>query len=110
METIQIIGILIAIVCIIYGAMRGVSILVLAPVCTIIVIVTNQMPFFDSLLAGDSYMTGLADFVVNFFAVFALGAILAKYMEASGAAQTIANRILKLPEPKNLIRFWWDYF
>lgn len=96
METIQIIGILIAIVCIIYGAMRGVSILVLAPVCTIIVIVTNQMPFFDSLLAGDSYMTGLADFVVNFFAVFALGAILAKYMEASGAAQTIANRILKI--------------
>src|SRR5690554_802186 len=96
METIQVVGILIAIVCIIYGAMRGISILVLAPACTIIVIITNQMPFFDSLLAEDSYMTGLADFIVNFFAVFALGAILAKYMEVSGAAQTIANRILKI--------------
>lgn len=96
MESIQVIGILIAIVCIIYGAMRGISILVLAPACTIIVILTNQMPFFDSLLGENSYMTGLADFIVNFFAVFALGAILAKYMEVSGAAQIIANRILKI--------------
>ncbi len=96
MPTLQITGILIAIIFIIYGAMRGISILVLAPVCAIIVIVTNQMPLFDGLLGGDSYMTGLADFVVNFFAVFALGAILAKYMEVSGAAQAIANRVLKI--------------
>lgn len=96
METIQIIGILIAIVCIIYGAMRGISILVLAPVCTMIVIITNQMPFFESLLGADSYMIGLADFIINFFAVFVLGAILAKYIEESGAAQTIANRVLKI--------------
>ncbi|WP_266204771.1 hypothetical protein [Pontibacter kalidii] len=84
-EIVQIAGVILAIVCIIYGAMKGISILILAPLCTVIVIVTNQMPFFGSLVEKHSYMSGLADFVINFFAVFALGAILAKYIEESGA-------------------------
>lgn len=96
MELIEITGILIAIACIIYGAMKDVSILILAPVSAIIVIVSNRMPFFASLIgAENSYMTGRAGFVINFFAVFALGAILAKYIEASGAALSIANRVLE---------------
>lgn len=43
-----------------------------------------------------SYMAGLAGFLINNFAIFMLGSILAQYMEASGATQTIANSILKV--------------
>ena len=82
MEIIQVIGILLAIGVIIYAAMKGFSILIVAPIASIIVIVTNQIDFFSSLIGKEnSYMTGLAGFVINFFAVFLLGSILAKYID-----------------------------
>lgn len=96
MDIIQLAGILLAIAVIIFAAMKGYNILVVAPVAAIIVILTNQMDFFPSLIgAEDSYMTGLAGFIINFFAVFLLGSILAKYVDDSGAAQSIAEKILQ---------------
>lgn len=96
MEIIQVIGILLAIVFIIYAAMKGFNIIVVAPIAAIIVILTNQMDFFPSLVGAEkSYMTGLTGFVVNFFAVFLLGSILAKYIDVSGAAQSIAQKVLE---------------
>ncbi|WP_409274960.1 GntP family permease [Neobacillus sp. SCS-31] len=102
MEIIQVIGILLGIVLIIYGAMKGFSILIVAPIASIIVIVTNQLDFFSSLIGKEnSYMTGLTGFIINFFAVFLLGAILAKYIDKSGAAQSIAEKILNKTGTKN---------
>ena len=96
MEIIQVIGILLAIVFIIYAAMKGFNILIIAPIAAIVVILTNQMDFFSSIIGKEhSFMTGLAGFVINFFAVFLLGSILAKYIDASGAAQSIAQKILE---------------
>lgn len=43
-----------------------------------------------------SYMAGLAGFLINNIAIFMLESILAQYMEASGATQTIANSFLKV--------------
>ncbi len=95
MEIIQVVGILLAIAMIIYTAMKGFNILIVAPIASIIVIVTNQMDFFSSLIGTEnSYMKGLAGFIINFFAVFMLGSILAKYIDVSGAAQSIAQKIL----------------
>ena len=95
MEMIGPLGIVIAIIFIILMAMKGYNILYIAPIASIIVILTNQMDFFSSLIGKEnSYMTGLTGFVVNFFAVFLLGSILAKYMEQSGAAQSIAQKVL----------------
>lgn len=91
MEIIQIAGILLAILIIIYAAMKGFNILMVAPIASIIVIVTNRMDFFPYIVGEKhSYMTGFAGFIINFFAVFMLGAILAKYIDVSGAAQSIA--------------------
>ena len=96
MEIIQVVGILLAILVIIFAAMKGFNILIVAPIASIIVILTNQMDFFPSLVGTEnSYMTGLAGFIINFFAVFMLGAILAKYIDVSGAAQSIAQKILE---------------
>ncbi|KAB2331540.1 GntP family permease [Cytobacillus depressus] len=96
MEIIHVAGILLAIAVIIYVAMKGINILIVAPIASIIVILTNQMDFFSSIIGTEnSYMTGLAGFIINFFAVFMLGSILAKYIDASGAAQSIAQKILE---------------
>lgn len=96
MDILQIIGIIIAIVFIIYASTRNLSILVVAPLASLIVILTNQMNLTSTLLGTEaSYLTGLTDFVMNFFPVFILGSILAKYMDTSGAAEAIANQILK---------------
>ncbi|MDK6298220.1 GntP family permease [Staphylococcus caprae] len=95
METIGTIGIILGILFIIYLAMKGYSILIIGPIASIIVILTNRLPFFDSLIGTkDSYMTGLAGFIISFFGVFLLGSLLAKYMDQSGAAQSIAETII----------------
>jgi len=80
-------------------AMKGFSIVFIAPVASIIVIITNGMDFFPSLIGTEaSFMTGLTGFIVNFFTVFLLGAILAQYIEKSGVAQTIAQKVLSITE------------
>ena len=124
MEIIQVVGILLAIAFIIYAAMKGFNILIVAPIASIIVIVTNQMDFFSSLIGKEnSYMTGLAGFIINFFAVFILGSILAKYIDASGAAQSIAQKILEKTGTEKpfpvlvalfiitaVLNLWWTQF
>ena len=97
MEFIGTIGILIAIALIVLLAMKGVSIVIIAPLASIVVIITNSMDFFPSLIVKEgSYMAGLSGFLVNFFAMFLLGAILAQYIEKSGAAQSIAQKVLSI--------------
>ena len=55
------------------------------------------MDFFPSLIGNEnSFMTGLSGFIINYFAVFLLGAILAQYIEKSGAAQSIAQKVLSI--------------
>lgn len=96
MEAIQILGIVLGIVAIVYTAVRGLNIVVAAPLSAMLIIVTNRMEFFASLVGREnSFLTGLAGFVVSFLPVFLLGALLAKYMEVSGAAQSIAQKIIE---------------
>lgn len=95
MQVIQVIGILLAIAAIMYLVVKGFHIVVAAPIAAIIIILTNGVALFPSLVGREnSYLTGLSSFVLQYFAVFLLGAILAKYMEASGAAQSIAQKIV----------------
>ena len=90
-------GIIVAIIFIVFLAMKGFSIVFIAPIASIIVILTNGMDFFPSLVGTEaSFMTGLTGFIVNFFAIFLLGSILAQYIEKSGAAQAIAQKVLSI--------------
>lgn len=91
------IGIILAIAVIVVMAMRGFSIVFIAPLSALIVVLTNGMDIFPSMLGTESsFMTGLASFLINYFAVFLLGAILAQYIEKSGAAQAIAQKVLSI--------------
>ncbi|HFI0122209.1 TPA: GntP family permease [Streptococcus suis] len=97
MEILAILGVLLAVVAIIYWTAKNLHVIVAAPLASLIIILTNQMNVLEVMLGQEkSYMTGLAGFLINNFAIFMLGSILARYMEVSGATQTIANSILKV--------------
>ena len=90
-------GVLLAIIAIIYWTSKNLHVIIAAPLASLIIILTNQMNVLEVMLGKEqSYMAGLAGFLINNFAIFMLGSILAQYMEASGATQTIANSILKV--------------
>ncbi len=90
-------GLVTSLVLIIFLALRGYSILVIGPLCAMLVIITNSMDILKALVIDkSSYMMGFGGFISKYFLIFLLGAILAKYMEDSGAASSIANSVLKL--------------
>ncbi|UUX33427.1 GntP family permease [Fundicoccus culcitae] len=96
MEILGSIGVLLGVFIIILLAVRGLNVLIAAPIATAVVVLFNEMNIFETLLGTGSqqFMGALGNYVVNFFAVFLLGSILAKLMEESGATVSIANYIL----------------
>ena len=97
MEVIGIIGLIVAIISVIYLSFKGLSMVVAAPLSALIIILCNQMDIFGSLIGPEnSYMAGLAGFLIKNFGIFILGAILGQYMDKSGATVSIANFILDL--------------
>ncbi|HZW13166.1 MAG TPA: GntP family permease [Noviherbaspirillum sp.] len=88
-----IVGILLALLLLMYLAYRGFSVLLLAPLLALLAV----------LLAGDApvlasytqvFMKALGSFVVLYFPLFLLGAIFGKLMEASGGASAIAQWVV----------------
>ena len=96
MEILGVVGIIVALVFFIIMAMRGFSVLIIAPITAIIIILTNQMDFTPAFLSdpATSYMAGLAGFVRNNMLIFLLSSILGKYLDVSGAARSIANALM----------------
>lgn len=97
MSIIGSIGVLLGVVAIIYFSLKEINIMVAAPLATIIVVLLNRMDIVSSLLGKEAnqYMGALATYILNYFAIFLLGSILAKLMEASGATVSIAEFILQ---------------
>lgn len=83
-----ILGVLAALGLLIYLALRGASILIIAVVCSAAVALTNGLSLSDALMG--SYMDGLAGFLRQFFLLFLFGAIFGKIMGDSGAATSVA--------------------
>ncbi|MGX7351642.1 hypothetical protein RU97_GL001059 [Enterococcus canis] len=97
MSIIGSIGVLLGVIAIIYFSLKEINIIIAAPLATIIVVLLNRMDIVTSLLGKDpnNYMGALSNYILNYFAIFLLGSILAKLMETSGATTSIADFILK---------------
>jgi H+/gluconate symporter-like permease len=82
-------GILFALGILIWLAYRGWSVLVLAPAAALLAATFSQQP----LLAHwtQTFMGSAAQFVMQFFPIFLLGAIFGKLMEDSGSVEAIAR-------------------
>lgn len=98
MEWLGVLGIVIALIFFIVLSMRSYSVMVTAPLCALIIIVTNNMDIVKFFLTDPkfSYMSGVGGFVTKNLMIFLLSALLGKYMEESGAAKSIANSLIKV--------------
>jgi len=79
---------------------RGMNILIAAPLCALLVALCSGIPLLPPMADGTpsftvSYMTGFASFLRDWFIVFLLGAMFGKVMEDSGAADSVAHWVVQ---------------
>ncbi|RUO37882.1 citrate transporter [Aliidiomarina taiwanensis] len=75
--------------------LRGWNLFISAPLCALFVAVTAQVPVFvGEVNFVDSYMNGFSSFVASWFLMFLLGSIFGKFMEDTGAADSVAAWII----------------
>jgi H+/gluconate symporter-like permease len=95
-------GIVLALALLMALAYRGVSVLVLAPLCALLAAMFSpETPLFASYT--QVFMKALGGFVIAFFPLFLLGAVFGKLMEASGAALAIAHGIVQRLGPQHAV-------
>lgn len=105
MNIIGVLGIILAIAVVIYLTVKGLNIILAAPLATLIVLVTNQMPLLQWMVGTESsYLVELANFIVSMFGLFLLGSILTQFMSKSGATDSISQKIIEWVGTKNPYR------
>lgn len=74
---------------------RGMNLFIAAPLCALIVALTNHIPMFvgDTNFV-DTYMSGFTGFIASWFFMFLLGALFGKFMEDTGAADSVARWVV----------------
>ncbi|HWO96658.1 MAG TPA: SLC13 family permease [Bacillus sp. (in: firmicutes)] len=89
--------------------MRGMNLLIVAPISALFVAVLNGLPLFPQLAAeGEAnfltnYMGGFAGFITSWYLMFLIGAIFGKLMEDSGAADSVSKWIVQKIGMKNAV-------
>ena len=82
-------GIFLALGLLIWFAYRGWSVLLLCPLAALVAALFSGEPLLASWT--QTFMTGTAGFLAQFFPLFLLGALFGKLMDDSGSVQAIAN-------------------
>ncbi len=87
-----VLAIVLSLVLLIYFAYRGVSVLILAPLLSLLaVLISGEVPLLSAL--SYTYMPAVAGYLQSYFPVFLAGAIFGKLMGVSGASIAIAKVI-----------------
>ena len=94
MDTIGIIGIALAFILLTFLIMKGLNIFLTVFLTTLVVAVTTQMPIYEAYKTN--FMGGFSGFFQNYFLLFLTGTLLAKAMDVTGAARSIAMTIIKV--------------
>lgn len=95
------IGLLGALALLIVLTMRGVELLIAAPVCALLLALSFGLPLFPQTAAEGAasftagYMSGFTSFIASWFLVFLLGSVFGKVMEDSGAADSVAQWVVR---------------
>lgn len=96
----SLIGILIALVIIIAGSMKGLNLIIISSVAAFVVALTGGVG-----IAGGyaTYIEGVGSSVVSLFPIFLGGQLFGAFLEASGITESIANAIIKKMGTKAII-------
>jgi len=95
------IGLIAGLGLLIFFAIRGMHLLIAAPLAALVIALAGGLPLFDQLAAQGqasyvgSFMAGFTDFFKSWFFMFLLGAIFGKAMEESRAAESVAHWVIK---------------
>ena len=92
METVSIIGMIVALCALSFLVMRGVNIFIAAIVSSLIVAITGQIGLYEALQTN--YMGGFTGFFGGNFLIFASGAIMGQVYEKTNGAKAIARLII----------------
>lgn len=92
------IGMLLGIAVLIVLCVRGFNVLLSSLVASVVVIIFNVLPFWDSILT--TYFTGMSSFIGTYLLFFCTAAAYGEIMKVTGAAEVIANALFKLVGPK----------
>ncbi|AXY25013.1 hypothetical protein CL176_02655 [Suicoccus acidiformans] len=105
-------GVLLGVMLIIFLSLKGMHILLAAPLATLAIVLLNQMDIVNTFLDAhtNSFMGALANYILNYFPIFLFGAILARLMEASGATNSIADYIISIIGEDNPYRIMLAIF
>lgn len=87
--SLSIIGIIIALACLMILVYKKVNIILASIICCLITAAFSGLPLLSSV--KESYMSGFAEFIINNFLIFAFSALFGKIMEVSGAAAAFAK-------------------
>ncbi|UTA46507.1 GntP family permease [Simiduia sp. 21SJ11W-1] len=94
----SLLGLLFALGLLIYLTIKGMNLLIAAPLTAMIVALCAGLPLLPAA-TGDNflhaYMNGFTNFIAAWFFMFLLGSLFGKLMEASGAADRIASDIVQ---------------
>lgn len=90
----SLLGIVLGLVLLMFLAYKGYSIIWVAPVCAVVVAVLGGYSILDAYI-GD-YMSGMANYVLQWFPPFFLGAVYGKVMDMTGSARSLGNALVKL--------------
>ena len=88
------IGLLLGIAVLIVLSIKGISPILAAIIASLVVIITNGLNFFPSLIT--TWSGGLGGFVTSYLLFFCLAAVYGEMMKVSGAAESIANWLFRL--------------
>lgn len=95
-------GIILSIAWLIIASFNRITVLLSAPIAAVIVMGFGGADFLDGFFGSSgSYIVYLADFVKDFFFIFILGSIMAKYLQLSGAIESISNLAAKVVDQNN---------
>ncbi|KZE40380.1 citrate transporter [Bhargavaea cecembensis] len=94
------IGMIGGLILLIWLTMRGMNLLIVAPLSALFVALMNGLPLFPQLAEEGAanfltgYMEGFSGFIMSWYLMFLAGAIFGKVMEDSGAADAVSKWIV----------------
>jgi len=92
----EVLGIVLSLIMLMYFAYRGVSVIILAPLLAMFAVVVSGESSQIMGIYTQVFMQGAVGFIAKYFPIFLLGALFGKLMQDSGSAKAIAIGIIKL--------------
>ena len=99
-EVISLIGIFLALVLVVAGSLRSISLIILASAAAFLVALTGGVGLLDGY---STYLGGVANSVTTMFPLFLGGQLLGCFLEQSGLTESIANAIIKKAGTKAIV-------